>query len=606
MPCRLLTRLSAAILVTGGLFTIEACAPESASGEIVLLISTDLSVPTDVDTLNITVTRDGRQVRLSDRCYALGPLKPDMPVCQATSLPGTVALVFDDVRSGLVQVHLELRKGGAQGTVRVKRDAELQIPSEGVKQVPMRLDFLCLEARLPAPCAPGTTCQAGSCVDDKVGQLADFVAAPALAAPASDCFDVATCVGAITGANWIVPVKDEHLEQCALTGTKLLDAVHVNLTLVVNPAVVGNYGVCDSSSGKCLVPLDQGPGGWTTLSDSNGDAIAIGLPEAVCDAVAGKSVSGVVISPSAQCGVKRASVGLCPATPICVAADEICPEPWSGSSCSDDATPTTDSKRPGLCGQVKTDPETGPLVPGLWCCNESEPPPRDLPSRDPLLIDDMSSGPQIKLAPVNGNGAGAWFTFSDDRNAVISPPPYPALFTYREFEPPVVPTAGAKPISHAACLRSDGVAGYATGEGFDFLRATPKYDHTVPLDVSPYTGLRFWAYSAPPVPGKLDLPTTIRMQVASVDTRNQDADAPCHQPDGPPCDEYGKWLTLPNDGSWVRYTIKWTELEQQGFGLPFPWNPNLYVVAFEMIGNGGSSRSLPFDFCVAQLEFTQD
>ena len=604
MPSLLLSRLPTAMLLFAALIMTQSCARESAPGEVMLLVSTNLSVSNgDVDTLQITVIRDGSSDAPTKRCYWLRELpRGTTPVCPTASLPGTIALVSKDATSGQTHVHLELLQGGAKGAVRVQRDAELQIPSEGVKQLPMSLDFLCLDASLPDACPAGTTCQAGSCVDDKIGQLADYVATPA----ASACFDVETCFGGFKGSNSTVPRSDTELNRCTINGNQALGAVNVNVALIVNRTMVGNYGVCDDSTARCLIPLNHGPEGWQTLRDVNGVAAAIGLPDAVCSELNG-SILGVVVSSSGVCTAKDESVGLCapsPESPTCIDADKdkICPDPWHGFSCSGTAAP------PGgvndWCSRVHADPMTGPVVPGLWCCVDTSHPRR--PSPNPLLIDDMSADPMLKIEAGEGLGVSGWFTATDDVNAVLSPPPFPAMFTYRAFDPAVVPSAGASPISRAACLRSEGFSGYAAMEGFGFLHSLGD-NLTVPLDVSPYTGLRFWAYSVPPDYGKLDLPTEIRVEFVNVDTAGGNPKSACVQQGDGACDNFGKFITLPNDGSWASYTIKWADLEQGGWGYSIEaFDTHVDNVVFVFSGVGPDSRSLPFDFCIAQIEFTQD
>ena len=126
---RLLSRWSTVVLMAGALIMTGSCAREPAPGEVMLLVSTDLSTATDVDTLRVTVTRNGQSD--TDQCFWLRDLPPGTtPVCAAASLPGTIALVSNDEKSGQAHVHLELRRGGANGTVLVQRDAELQIPNE--------------------------------------------------------------------------------------------------------------------------------------------------------------------------------------------------------------------------------------------------------------------------------------------------------------------------------------------------------------------------------------------------------------------------------------------------------------------------------------------
>ncbi len=219
----------------------------------------------------------------------------------------------------------------------------------------------------------------------------------------------------------------------------------------------------------------------------------------------------------------------------------------------------------------------------------------------------MSGGPLIKLPPAKkDNARGGWFTFTDDGNAVISPPPAPALFTYRQIDPVVTP-AQAPPIRHAACVRSDGFSGFVALEGFDFQRAPPDYQ-TDPLDVSRYTGIRFWASSARATPGKLDQPTLLRVQFSNLDTYTENAASTCFQESGRnTCDDFGADIALPNDGNWALYAVKWADLTQQGYGHAFPsFDTHVYTAQFAILGPGRGSRSLPFDFCVAQIEFTRD
>ena len=602
---RILPPLSIVSLIASALMLMSSCARDPAPGEVILLISSDLAVPTDVDTLKITVTHAGQSETISEQCYWLNGFNPGtMPGCPAASLPGSLALVASDAKNGLLKVHLELRQGDVKGALRVQRDAELQIPSEGVKQLPMPLDFLCLEGSLRAACERGMTCRAGSCVDDQVEQLPDYVKTSS----SGSCLDVLACFGGINSINAPVPQVDDSLKRCAIRGNQALGAVNVNVALIVNRTAVGNYGVCDATSARCLVPLDKGPEGWQTLTDSSGNAVAIGLPDAVCDTnTLSKSILGLVVSSSANCATKSESIGLCQETPICVpvADKRMCPDAWSGVSCSGAAPPSDNPL--DWCGRVNADPTTGPVVPGLWCCAERDPEPAP---PNPHLIDDMSSGPLLKLQPGGEFLPGGWFSATDDTNAELSPPPVPALFSYRAFHPAVVPAAGAPAISHAACLRSEkGFTGYAAMEGFIFSLSTTD-GQAVPFDVSGYSGIRFWAYSVPPKAGKLDLPTQIRVQFANVDTYTESAQSTCVRKDGrDQCNDFGKVITLPEDHSWAPYVIKWADLQQQpGWGTQFPagFDPHVYTVLFLIRGGGPDIRNIPFDFCVAQIEFTED
>jgi hypothetical protein len=612
-----LSRLSIALVLCVGLLGLESCSGQPAPGEMLLLVSTDLSIPTDADTLHVTVTRTGETDPFLEDFYPLGG-------DAAVHLPGTVALVARDKARGVVKVHAELLQsmsGAANKAVRVQRDAELELPSAGVKQLPMALDFLCAEGSLPSKCPAGQTCEVGQCIDDKIAdsaKLADYVAVPA-----ADCFDVRGCFSDLDGSNTTVPQVDvdEH-HGCSVKTSQVGNAQDVNVALIVKTMKVGNYGVCDAASGRCFIPLAYGPSGWQTLTDSSQRPIAIGFPDAIC-AELSTGIAGVAITPtSPSCPPRSASASLCPAPSTCVAtggigcpskfsgfscSTGICPPDWSSSYCSGGSStePAPASSSSRLCGALGRDPQTGPLVPGLWCCGDTDPPPGE----DPLLIDDMSSGPFTKLKPPDGEHTGVWYSACDDINADISPPVNPALFSYRTIDPPATP-AGGPTISHAACLRSDkGIAGYVALEGFNFFSKPPSIEAPA-VDLSPYSGISFWANAAPgPIvdeTGAPLVPTSIRVNFPDSNTDTEHPDSACVQGGRATCDQFGKVFTLTT--AWTKYFVRWDQLAQGGYGMPFA-NFNrkaVYSTGFLFLGPGEDSVSLPFDFCVAQIEFTQD
>ena len=57
MPQHLLSRAVIALLLCVSVLASGSCARESAPGQVMLLVSTDLSIPTDADTLQVTVKR---------------------------------------------------------------------------------------------------------------------------------------------------------------------------------------------------------------------------------------------------------------------------------------------------------------------------------------------------------------------------------------------------------------------------------------------------------------------------------------------------------------------------------------------------------------------
>jgi hypothetical protein len=135
---------------------------------------------------------------------------------------------------------------------------------------------------------------------------------------------------------------------------------------------------------------------------------------------------------------------------------------------------------------------------GRWCCDvgATERPP----DADPLLIDDMTGGPQIKIVPPSGDVAGTWFSDTGDPESPLVPA-VGSVFTYTPVPTPL-PDGGSM---NAACLRLPNTFTAAASrswveEGFGF--AYPKGAESsstgaagVAIDVSQYTGIRFLAWS---------------------------------------------------------------------------------------------------------------
>ena len=77
-------------------------------------------------------------------------------------------------------------------------------------------------------------------------------------------------------------------------------------------------------------------------------------------------------------------------------------------------------------------------------------------------------------------------------------------------------------------------------------------------------------------------------------------------------DRLGEVVALPDTPDWKLYTVKWTD---HGFGQTTPdygyehfpsFKKQVNTTQFAILGPGPKSRSLPFDFCIAQIEFTDD
>jgi hypothetical protein len=235
---------------------------------------------------------------------------------------------------------------------------------------------------------------------------------------------------------------------------------------------------------------------------------------------------------------------------------------------------------------------------GRHCCLKGQ-----TPATDPLVIDDMQGGPQIKLKPHDGDFAGWWIADFPDGSGDLEPRPRPALYQYRQFEPPVGP-AGGPPIHAAACLKSRGFWGYWAYEGFHFQGKHGAYGG-VALDVSEYDGLSFWGWAASPF---TDAPLTIQVMFPNVQASWESGSDCIKKEDGASrCDSFFQEVTLTSE--WKQYFVRWETLHQSetDWGQFYfdPFEPRIYMTQFGIVGAGPKVASQPFEFCIADIRFTQ-
>jgi hypothetical protein len=573
---------------------LAACS-HSKAGEVMVVVTTDMALPSDLDSLDWRVTRSAHPDQAEHGTFALG---------QFNALPATLAIVAENGEESVL-VSLDGKSGDS---VRVHREAQLTVPAAGEKMLKMPLNWLCSEINPGLPCAAGMTCEAGQCVSSQItGPLADY--APLETSP---CFDVQHCT--LVGSGWRAPLPTQDDTGACIIDANMIPVGPVNVALVVDTAAVGNAGVCTPSSsdptmpegpaaGQCFVPINQDntPDGWQFAKDSQGRNV-IRLPAAVCEPVGNRAVQRVALTrASTGCPIKTSEHPLCDNGPgVCVDSPGSCPgtfpASWSGYSCSGAASPSTSNPSLTYCPVADSDPEVGPVARGHVCCTAGQE-----PGTNPLLIDDMSGGPLIKLPHPPDESAGNWFTSSDDGDRPLSPPQQPGtLFTYRAVTPAVTPETGTT-ISSAACFRMrEGFSGTYALEGFSFFS---KGSLVVPVDVSQYTGLTFWAQLT-----SLDsqAPAPIRVVFPNSDTDTEHKSSTCLAAGlgNSNCNHFG--LTLQDlTSDWQKFTVTWDQLTQSpNFGEFFgPFDTSVYSIDFEFIPDSGTAA--PFDFCVSQIYFTQ-
>lgn len=567
------------------------CADEPERGELMLSITTDMAVPNDIDRIDLSVTLAGETVPFAQKTIVLE---------QGTDLPVTLAIEDGPATSAAIAIRVEGRKGADTSILRVAREARVVVPKSRVARLDLPLSFLCSDAALREPCESGKTCEAGHCVSPSIAtaSLPDFQ--PRAAAR---CYDVTACLPNAT----LIPVGPITLKSgqevpCGLVGTTLLGPdANVNLALQVSNERVGNYGFC-GPFGECFIPLHRNATseGWHVLD--NGDTPAIELPSAVCESLEQSLTRVAVVRASPSCPSDRGEQPLCspPQRKLCLPAP-VCPptseEPsWAGYACS---TATPDEDHPDLlkCWSPNApDSEGATPEDGRWCCLRAQE-----SSQDPLLIDDMTGGPQIKLAPPEGQFAGWWSSDVPGGSGRISPPPQPSLFTYRQFPEPVGPADGPK-FRAAACLSSPGVHGWFAIESFFFASKRGVSEATA-LDVSQYAGLSFWGWAPEPFP---DSPLGVQVNFPNVQTSTEPGSECMSAEDGPSrCENFFKEVSLTEQ--WKHYVVRWEDLRQgeEDWGQIYftEFKPQLYAVYFSVKGAGPKVMSQPFEFCVADIRF---
>ncbi len=579
----------AAVVILAGIGALLWRLNRPLPGTLDVMISTDMVVPDDFNWIGWHVKRgDGKVIQSGTT--SLSDWKPS-PVRLA-------ALSATDV-SGLARIDLEARRGGEKGKLILERELQFTMPNQGEKTLTIPLDMLCTEDATPSHCRAGQQCVAGECVDIELSAAAPDTGNTS----AGECFDAAQCFA--SGLQITVPINDPGVGSCVFKMSSVLfDVKQHNIGLVVNTAEIGNYGAC-GPSGQCIVPLDfGGPDGWEIV-EKNGKVLGIRLPEAVCRGIRLKRLFGVAIAPSTPgCPPKSRDVPVCSKADTCVVKEGICPSDfphdWIGYSCLGAASPQmirTDllacflgAIRANTGGDRRSASQT-------WCCNAGQP-----ISEDPLVIDTMEGGPQIKRKPKPGQLPGYWWTSSDAPDGEFSPPLTPKLFRYTNISPPVT-LAGGRTFDRAACFKSSGFSGWIALMGFAFA-----YEQggviTSSIDVSDYTGIRFFAAS--PIGEQ-----TISVRLADRNTFTEDPRTTCNQnPKAGRCgDDFGiqNLILTPQ---WKEYEVHFADFTQS----PSNWGQarfdaldrtQIYQMNFTVGGRGPDLRTPPFDICISQIYFVR-
>jgi hypothetical protein len=243
-----------------------------------------------------------------------------------------------------------------------------------------------------------------------------------------------------------------------------------------------------------------------------------------------------------------------------------------GTTTSSDATTTEDvAARPDspsttdAASNVDAPHDTpGPVVDsgtdvGQTVDVRSEPPPAvrdakvDAPAVGDSMIDDMED-PDDAILVTDGR-RGAWFVLNDGSDGGVQVPAMGA-----PFDMTAIP-GGRGASAYAAHTSGQGFTTWSPLVGFWLNKAPSAFKQL--YDASRYNAITFWARTSASDAAKFS--ASVRVQFPDRDT----------DPDGQVCtadgslgcsDHYGRNVVLTSD--WVKYTIRFSQLQQAGFGQP--------------------------------------
>jgi len=272
-----------------------SCSSEETKprGQLMLAITTDLSIDKDMNQVHVEVTdQNGLVVDSSDR---------DIIPTGEDALPGTLALVPPNSGGQIVHIVVTAKQNGKL-VPRVVREAIAKVPTDRIAMLRMPLHFLCSD--LPEDCGKDFTCKAGRCEPAEVDSdaLPDYAEGLVFGGGDSHgngsyCLDAQACFEQ-------TEVLAPNMTDCSVPLPKGADPAKLNVALVLPPMTDGHCIPDDSGTpqaGNCLMPLDDDPVEGFAISGNK-----IRLPPAACER---PSLVGVSVSTS--CRTKDLSVPIC-------------------------------------------------------------------------------------------------------------------------------------------------------------------------------------------------------------------------------------------------------------------------------------------------------
>jgi len=294
-------------LVLAAGFALGCTGTTKPKGELMLAVSTDMSIDRDLDSVDIFVERENGKV-FNDTIDLY-------PRAGGLFTPGTYAIVAGDNEGETVRVTLVAHQ---QGIPRVVRELNTTIPRERTGLVPMPVHWLC-DSEVSAngkqsACFDSSgkqTCNLGRCASNvvKEADIENFDIKSVFggydssleAARAGACFDVIRCFDDAKAVT-------VDLDSCTFTRPEAIKTLNVGL-------IVKKDGHCNPISGQCTIPLDASKAyGWAM------DGTTVQVPPGACDRLRDGRV--LAIAATGSCDTKKIT------TPVC--------GPWMGPTGTND------------------------------------------------------------------------------------------------------------------------------------------------------------------------------------------------------------------------------------------------------------------------------
>jgi len=279
------------------------------TGELLVVIQTDMELPKDIDNIRLEITSSGVPFHADEY--------EDLGASGGLKLPATIGITTPNDSSRPVTIRVIARRGKQ---VRVLREATTTVPDDRIATFHMPFSFLCdglakedeiTKALSNDGCAADETCIAGECAPINLGAPPSetYIEEDVFGggAPGGDgtCFDVTGCM---EGGSLVTPVTRDNPDQAEVGATPMICSIEVDPSAGdMNLAILTETsGMC--GEGGCFVALDAGSlSGWRRAS--NGTTIV--LPDAVCR-MNGEKVRGIVTAPlKPGCPVKQVRTPTC-------------------------------------------------------------------------------------------------------------------------------------------------------------------------------------------------------------------------------------------------------------------------------------------------------